>query len=96
MIGDELVFEGFMYPANGNKSPRPSANVIPAKSIAKETNSKMGVSRRDTRKITGHKTEHVFGRYNMKTTEDVGEALIKVGQFSPAAVTAIAEKSTTR
>jgi hypothetical protein len=31
-------------------------------------------------KITGHKTEPVFERYNIKTTEDIREALIKVGR----------------
>ena len=57
---------------------------------------KAGVSRRDAMKITGHKTEHVFERYNIKTTEDIREALITVGQLSPATVTPIAEKSSTR
>jgi len=57
---------------------------------------KAGVSRRDAMKITGHKTEHVFERYNIKTTEDIREALITVGQLSPATVAPIAEKSSTR
>ncbi len=35
-------------------------------------------------------------RYNIKTTEDICEALIKVGQFSLASVATIAEKSSTR
>jgi hypothetical protein len=47
-------------------------------------------------KITGHKAEHVFDRYDIETIEDIREALIKVGQFSPAAVTTIAEKPSTR
>lgn len=37
-------------------------------------------------KITGHKTEHIFERYNIKTTDDVREALIKVGQFKTASL----------
>jgi integrase len=43
---------------------------------------KAGVDRRTAMKITGHKTEHIFERYNIKTTDDVKEALIKVGAFS--------------
>ncbi len=43
-------------------------------------------------KITGHKTEAIFERYNIKTTDDVKEALIRVGQFKPASVTPFAEK----
>jgi hypothetical protein len=31
-------------------------------------------------KITGRKTEAIFERYNIQTTDDVREALIKVGQ----------------
>jgi hypothetical protein len=54
------------------------------------------VSRRDAMKITGHKAEHVFERYNIETIEDIREALIKVGRFSPGTVTAIAEKPSTR
>jgi hypothetical protein len=50
----------------------------------------------DAMKITGHKTERVFERRNIKTTEDIREAFIKVGQFSRASVTPIAEKSSTR
>lgn len=40
---------------------------------------KAGVSRQIVMMITGHKTEHIFERYNIKTTDDVKEALIKVG-----------------
>jgi len=47
-------------------------------------------------KITGHKTAAIFERYNIKTTDDVKEALIKVGQFKPASATPIAEKSDAR
>jgi len=45
------------------------------------------VDRRTAVKITGHKTEHIFERYNIKTTDDVREALIKVGQFKAGTVT---------
>ena len=41
---------------------------------------KTGVDRRAAMKITGHKAEHIFERYNIKTTVDVREALIKVWQ----------------
>lgn len=51
---------------------------------------KAGISRRIAMMITGHKTEHIFERYNIKTTDDVRDALIKVGQFKGAAVTSIA------
>ena len=54
------------------------------------------MSQRDAMKITGHKAEHVFERYNIETIEDIREALIKVGQFSRTVVTTIAEKSSTR
>ena len=47
-------------------------------------------------KITGHKTEAIFERYNIKTTDDVNEALIKVGQYKSAAVTQIAERPAAR
>ena len=47
-------------------------------------------------KITGHKTEAIFERYNIKTTDDVREALIKVGQFKNAMGSTIAEKSASR
>jgi hypothetical protein len=46
--------------------------------------------------ITGHKTEHTFERYNIKTTDDVKEALIKVGEFKGASVTTIAQNSSKR
>jgi hypothetical protein len=35
-------------------------------------------------------------RYNIKTTDDVKDALIKVGQCKPATVTPIAERSSAR
>lgn len=57
---------------------------------------KAGVDRRTTMKITGHKTEAIFERYNIKTTDDVKDALIKVGQYKPAGLTQIAEKSPAR
>ena len=57
---------------------------------------KAGVDRRTAMKITGHKTEAIFERYNIKTTDDVREALIKVGQFKTATVSTIAEKSASR
>jgi len=55
-----------------------------------------GVDRRTAMKITGHKTEHIFERYNIKVNDDVKAALIKVGQFKPASVTPIAEKPAAR
>ena len=57
---------------------------------------KAGVDRRTAMKITGHKTEHIFERYNIKTTEDVKEALLKVGQYKKADVIPVAEGATTR
>ena len=57
---------------------------------------KAGVNRRIGMQITGHKIEHIFERYNIKTTDDVTEALIKVGQFKHSTVSLIAEKSSTR
>jgi integrase len=50
---------------------------------------KAGVDRRVAMKITSHKTEHIFERYNIKTTDDVREALIKVGKYKPASITSI-------
>ena len=50
---------------------------------------KAGVDRRTAMKITGHKTEHIFERYNIKTTDDVREALIKVGKYKPASIASI-------
>jgi len=55
-----------------------------------------GVDRRTAMKITGHKTEHIFERYNIKVNDDVKAALIRVGQFKQASVTPIAEKSSAR
>jgi hypothetical protein len=46
--------------------------------------------------ITGHKTEHMYERYNIKNTDDVKEALIKVGHFKRASVTPIADLATSR
>jgi len=57
---------------------------------------KAGAERRTAMKINGHKTEAIFERYNIKTTDDVKEALIRVGQFKSASVTPIAEKSDAR
>jgi integrase len=57
---------------------------------------KAGVNRRIAMQITGHKIEHIFERYNIKTTDDVKGALIKVGQFKHSTVSLIAEKSSTR
>ena len=57
---------------------------------------KAGLDRRTAMKITGHKTEHIFERYNIKTTTDVQEALIKAGTFKKSAtVVPIAETSAT-
>jgi integrase len=51
---------------------------------------KAGVDRRTAMKITGHLTEHIFERYNIKTNEDVKDALIRVGEFKNPAVAEIA------
>jgi len=39
--------------------------------------------------ITGHKTESIFERCNIKDTSDAEAALIKVGQYSAGKVAAI-------
>ena len=57
---------------------------------------KAGVDRRTAMKITGHKTEAIFERYNIKTTDDVRDALIRVGQFKTGTVTSIAETAAAR
>ena len=57
---------------------------------------KAGVPRRVAMLITGHKTEHMHERYNIKNTDDVKEALIKVGHFKRASVTPIADLATSR
>jgi len=41
-----------------------------------------GVDRGTAMSITGHKTEHVFERYNIKTTDDKRVALIRVGDYA--------------
>jgi len=41
-----------------------------------------GVDRGTAMKITGHKTEHIFERYNIVSTDDIREALVKVGQYA--------------
>jgi hypothetical protein len=41
-----------------------------------------GVDRGTAMKITGHRTEHVFERYNIVSTDDIREALVKVGQYA--------------
>jgi hypothetical protein len=50
-----------------------------------------GVDRRRAMKITGHKREHIFERYEIKTTEDVKAALLRVGQFKNPAVAEMAQ-----
>jgi len=47
------------------------------------------VDRRVAMKINGHKTEHIFERYNIKATDDVREALIKPGKYEPATIASI-------
>ena len=48
---------------------------------------KAGVDRTTAKKITGHRTDHIFDRYAIQTDDDVKDALIKVGQYKkPAAV----------
>jgi hypothetical protein len=58
---------------------------------------KAGVDRRTAMRITGHRTESIFERYNIKNTEDVKEALIKVGQYKkPKKPANVAEIPATR
>jgi hypothetical protein len=55
-----------------------------------------GIDRGTAMKITGHQTEHIFERYNMKNNADVKRALIQVGQHKSATVTPIAQTSNAR
>jgi hypothetical protein len=57
---------------------------------------KAGIDRRTAMNITGHKAEYIFERYNIKTTEDVREAPLKVGQYQKAPVIPVAEASWSR
>jgi integrase len=51
---------------------------------------KAGVDRRTAMRITGHRTDSIFERYNIKDDKDVRDALIKVGQYKkPATVVEI-------
>ena len=50
---------------------------------------KAGVPRSTAMLITGHKTESIFERYNIKDTADAKAALLKVGQYSSGKVAAI-------
>lgn len=52
---------------------------------------KAGVPRSTAMLITGHKTEAVFERYNIKDTSDVKDALIKVGEHTKGKVADINE-----
>ena len=47
---------------------------------------KAGVARSTAMLITGHKTEAVFERYNIKDTSDAEAALLKVGKYSAGKV----------
>ena len=50
---------------------------------------KAGVPRSTAMLITGHKTESIFERYNIKDTSDAKAALLKVRQYSSGKVAAI-------
>lgn len=50
---------------------------------------KAGVPRSTAMLITGHKTEAIFERYNIKDDSDAEAALLKVGQYSTGKVAAI-------
>jgi integrase len=50
---------------------------------------KAGVPRSTAMMITGHKTEAIFERYNIKDNSDAEAALLKVGQYSTGKVAAI-------
>ena len=57
--------------AEGTDAPDASRNLIHA-----------GLDRGTAMSITGHLTEHVFERYNIKTTDDRKAALLKVGDYA--------------
>jgi integrase len=52
---------------------------------------KAGVTKTVAKKITGHRTDHIFDRYAIQTDDDVKDALIKVGRYKkPAQVAEMA------
>ena len=55
-----------------------------------------GVPRGIAMAITGHKTEHVFERYNIVDTDDVREALVRVGEYAKIQRRAAQKQSTER
>ena len=57
---------------------------------------KAGVLEQVAMKITGHKTREIFRRYNIQTSDDVKEALIRVGAYKAAAVVPISAPSRRR
>lgn len=52
---------------------------------------KAGVARSTAMLITGHKTEAIFERYNIKDNSDAEAALLRVGQYSTGKVAAISD-----
>jgi integrase len=52
-----------------------------------------GVDRGTAMSITGHLTEHIFERYNIKTTDDRKAALLKVGDYAKQVEASQAAKS---
>ena len=73
--GDNRRYTG-LYPHDFRRSA--SRNLI-----------KAGVPRGTAMLITGHKTESIFERYNIKDTADAEAALMKVGQYSSKKVAGI-------
>jgi len=52
---------------------------------------KAGITKTVAKKITGHRTDHIFDRYAIQTDDDVKDVLIKVGRYKkPAQVAEMA------
>jgi len=78
------MFTGFSVLGSFTFDSRPVAKtVIDCDSVP------AGVPRSTAMLITGHKTESIFERYNIKDASDAKAALPKVGQYSSGKVAAI-------
>jgi len=51
---------------------------------------KMGISREIAKRITGHRTDAMFERYAIQTTDDVADAMRK---YKPAKIVALVKQS---